>query len=42
MLTDLWILLPDWLFFRLVRWFKLEAGLNWIFLDGEELEDAVS
>lgn len=33
LLTDLWILLPDRLFFWLVRKLKLEAGLNWIFED---------
>lgn len=37
LLTDLWILTPDWLFFRLVRWLKLEAGLAWVFDELDEL-----
>lgn len=38
LLTDLWILLPDRLFFWLVRQFHLEEGLAWIIFLGESDE----
>lgn len=37
-LTDLFIIMPDWLYFWLVRKLKLEAGLAWIF---EEIEEGL-